>query len=88
MKPTRDVKEVEDLMDDLKYLQKQMVPAIANWRSTRPNCDLAVSHMSKGILRDVCLNPVKLNQIFDGLIKWLSDYILKYDFGCLKLKRL
>lgn len=70
-----DVKEVEIIMENLSWLQKQMPIAIANWQASKPNC---LYH--PGLIGEICQNPGKLNPtIFDPLKKWLADYILNRE---------
>lgn len=71
-----DIKEVEDILNDLRFLRRQMGPAVANWKSSKPNCEMLIGYMDKGILKSICEAPRRINQYFDPLIKWLSDYIL------------
>lgn len=67
-----DVNEVESIMSDLAWLQKNMPVAINNWQTTKPNCDYHT-----GMIKEICQSPGKLNrEIFDPLIKWLADYVL------------
>lgn len=77
---SRDVEEVELLRDNVLWLKQRMPVAIKNWKIRDPNCNF-----SAGLVRDLCYKPANiLPEIFDPLIKWLSDYIL-YREGRIKL---
>ena len=70
-----DILEVEQILENLRWLQSKMPTAIANWQATKPDCTFHV-----GILRDICNSPMQINNlVFDPLIKWLSDYILNRE---------
>lgn len=76
-----DIKEVEQILDNLRWLQSKMPIAVANWQSTKPNCVF-----TSGALRQICEAPGKLNSfVFDPLIKWLADYILSRE-GVIKFQ--
>lgn len=67
-----DVNEVESIIGDLSWLQKNIPIAISNWQATKPNCNYY-----SGMIKEICLTPGKLDKgIFDPLIKWLADYTL------------
>jgi len=77
MQTPKDIQEVELIIENLKWLNRQMIPAISNWQATKPRCSLLGS--SK-IVKNICEKPGTLNRdIFDPLLKWLYDYILNRE---------
>lgn len=71
-----DVKEVENIMENIGWLKSQMAIAISNWQGGKPNCSIGYS----GILGDICRNPNTFSsKVFDPLTKWLADYVLNRE---------
>jgi hypothetical protein len=70
-----DLREVEEIRNNIKWLQEKMPNAIKNWLSTKPNCNYQT-----GLIKEICSNPYVLNRdVFDPLIKWLYDYQLNRE---------
>lgn len=70
-----DVKEVEEILSNLRWLQKEMPKALQNWKTVKPQCSFHT-----GIIREICNSPGRINSlVFDPLIRWLSDYILNRE---------
>lgn len=70
----QDVKEIEEIIENLKWLAGKMPGALDNWQKTKPNC---LYHTSW--VKEICEKPGKIKDIFDPLIKWLFDYILSRE---------
>ena len=67
-----DIKEVELLRDNVLWLRDRMPTAMGNWQASKPNCEY-----NTGLIKDICYRPgVLMPEVFDPIIKWLSDYIL------------
>jgi hypothetical protein len=74
-----DVKEVEQLRENIRWLQKVMPTALNNWYNSRKvsgiNCEAY-----PGVVKEICYKPGLLNSnIFDPVLKWLSDYQLNRE---------
>lgn len=75
-----DIKEVKEIKEYLVWIKAEMSKAINRWIENVGNCKYAMSHMSSGILRNLCENPRQLNpKILDPLIKWLDNYMLNRE---------
>lgn len=74
-----DIKQVEELRDNIRWLQKVMPSALNNWANSRKvsgiNCEAYPS-----LVKEICYKPGVLNSsIFDPVLKWLSDYQLSRE---------
>jgi len=71
-KMEKDIKEVEFLRDNVLWLRDRMPSAMGSWQDTKPVCEY-----NAGLIKDICYRPgILIPEIFDPLVKWLSDYIL------------
>ena len=70
-----DVTEIELILDNLEYLEKQLYGAISRWKKNIKTCDWAVDYMSKGVLKGICKNQIELKEIFGPLYSFLRTYI-------------
>jgi hypothetical protein len=70
-----DIKEVDLLRDNVLWLRDRMPTAMGNWQASKPNCEY-----NTGLIKDICYRPGTLiSEVFDPMIKWLSDYILERE---------
>ena len=70
-----DIKDADLLRDNVIWLRDRMPSALNNWQSTKPDCEY-----NSGLIKDICYKPgILLPQVFEPLIKWLSDYILSRE---------
>ena len=75
-----DIREVSQLRDDVLWLRDRMPAAMARWSGSRPNCEY-----NAGLIKDICYRPgILIPEVFDPVIKWLSDYILNRE-GTMKI---
>ena len=71
-----DIIEVKELIDNLDFLEKQISGAIPKWKQDIKSCDMAIAHMSKGVLKQLCQSPTSLHsKIFNPLYSFLNTYI-------------
>lgn len=67
-----DIEQVEKLRENLIWLKNKMPGVIKIWKSRNPICEYYPSLIGK-----MCTSPGLIeNEIFDPVIKWLSDYQL------------
>jgi len=70
-----DIKEVEDIRDNILWLEKRIPEFVNNWKLSKPNCEY-----QSGLIKEICYNPQTLiPKVFEPLIKWLFDYELNRD---------
>ena len=78
-----DITEVENIRDNILWLEKRIPNFINNWKFSRPNCEYQT-----GLIKEICYNPQSLSPtVFEPLIKWLFDYELNRE-GKLQFQQL
>ncbi len=75
-----DIRDVENLRDNVLWLGQRMPGFMQRWQASKPNCEY-----NTGLIKEICYKPGILGiEVFDPVIKWLSDYILNRE-GSLKI---
>ncbi len=75
-----DIRDVETLRDNVLWLGQRMPAFMQRWQASKPNCEY-----NAGLIKDICYKPGILgSEVFDPVVKWLSDYILNRE-GTMKI---
>lgn len=68
-----DIKDVDIILDNIKWLSAKMPLAIKKWKDTKPDC-----RYNDGLVKVICENPIKINgEVFLPIMEWLLDYKLR-----------
>jgi hypothetical protein len=70
-----DIKDVENLRDNVLWLEKRMPGVMTRWQESKPNCEFHT-----GVIKEICYRlGTIVTDVFDPVSKWLSDYILNRE---------
>ena len=70
-----DIRDVENLRDNVLWLEKRMPGVMGRWQESKPNCEYF-----SGVIKEICYKPGTIvTEVFHQVSNWLSDYILQRE---------